>query len=112
MHTQLQNLSGVVIPHSITRKGRHLVELRYLPNMNGTYEISVTLGDEILDKFLVRVNSYRKDGQLLKITGEGIHKAYVNKTAEIKIESILATTWSFRVDFDGTDEIDITQSKS
>ena len=112
MHTQLQNLSGVVIPHSITRKGRHLVELRYLPNMNGTYEISVTLGDEILDKFLVRVNSYRKDGQLLKITGEGIHKAYVNKTAEIKIDSILGTTRSFRVDFDGTDKIDLSQSKS
>ena len=92
MHTQLQNLSGAVIPHSITRKGRHLVELRYLPNMNGTYGISATLGDEILDTFLVRVNNYRKDGQLSKITGEGIHKGYVDKTAEIRIESILATT--------------------
>ena len=112
MRTQLQNPSGVVIPHSITRKGRHLVELRYLPNMNGTYEISVSLGDEILDKFLVKVNNYPKDGQLLKIAGEGIHKSYVNETAEIKIESILVTTRSFSVEFDGPDKIDISQSKS
>ena len=112
MRTQLQNPSGVVIPHSITRKGRHLVEIRYLPNMNGTYEISASLGDEILNKFLIKVNNYPKDGQLLKITGEGIHKAYVNETAEIKIESILATTRSFSVEFDGSDKIDISQSKS
>ena len=112
MRTQLQNPSGVVIPHSITRKGRHLVELRYLPNMNGTYEISVSLGDEILDKFLVKVNNYPKDGQLLKIAGEGIHKSYVNETAEIKVESILVTTRSFSVEFDGPDKIDISQSKS
>ena len=112
MRTQLQNPSGVVIPHSITRKGRHLVELRYLPNMNGTYEISASLGDEILDKFLVKVSNYPIDGQLLKITGEGIHKAYINETAEIKIESILATTRSFSVEFDGPDKIDISQSKS
>ena len=112
IRTQLQNLSGVVIPHSITRKARYLVELRYLPNMNGTYEISASLGDEILDKFLVKVNNYPKDGQLLQTTGEGIHKAYVNETAEIKIESILATTRSFSVEFDGPDKIDISQSKS
>ena len=80
--------------------------------MNGTYEISASLGDEILDKYLVKVNNYPKDGQLLKITGEGIHKAYVNETAEIKIESILATTRSFSVEFDGPDKIDISQSKS
>ena len=112
IRTQLQNPSGVVIPHSITRKARYLVELRYLPNMNGTYEISASLGDEILDKFLVKVNNYPKDGQLLQTTGEGIHKAYVNETAEIKIESILATTRSFSVEFDGPDKIDISQSKS
>ena len=112
IRTQLQNPSGVVIPHSITRKARYLVELRYLPNMNGTYEISASLGDEILDKYLVKVNNYPKDGQLLQTTGEGIHKAYVNETAEIKIESILATTRSFSVEFDGPDKIDISQSKS
>ena len=112
IRTQLQNPSGVVIPHSITRKARYLVELRYLPNMNGTYEISASLGDEILDKFLVKVNNYPKDGQLLQTTGEGIHKAYVNETAEIKIASILATTRSFSVEFDGPDKIDISQSKS
>ena len=112
IRTQLQNPSGVVIPHSITRKARYLVELRCLPNMNGTYEISASLGDEILDKFLVKVNNYPKDGQLLQTTGEGIHKAYVNETAEIKIESILATTRSFSVEFDGPDKIDISQSKS
>ena len=112
IRTLLQNPSGVVIPHSITRKARYLVELRYLPNMNGTYEISASLGDEILDKFLVKVNNYPKDGQLLQTTGEGIHKAYVNETAEIKIESILATTRSFSVEFDGPDKIDISQSKS
>jgi len=110
--TRLNNPLGESTPHSVIRKGRHLVDIRFLPNMNGTFVLKLSFGDDIYEEFSIKVDNYPEGEDLLKISGEGMHTAYTNENANVFIETKLPSSRSFSIEFDGPERIDIRQNRA
>ena len=109
---ELKDPSGCYMAHAVVRRGRHLLEIRFLPNMNGHYILNVSFGLLRSHSFPINVTNFPEKKTIFNITGDGLHTAVIDRPTNIVIDSLLPITKSFSVEFDGPDKVNITQSRS
>jgi len=112
--TSMRSPNGQAASHTVARKGKHLLEVRFLPSLNGCYELDIFKDvDQLEQTFNIKVDALpvTKDGAFL-ISGEGLHTAFINKPAVIFINSAIPSLKSFSVEFDGPGVVDIVQKRS
>lgn len=111
--TNLMSPDGHVLSHSVARKGKHLLEVRFLPAQNGIYELVIFKGHTDLEQtFFIKIDKLpTADQQAFVITGD-ISTAFIDKSAQVLISSVVTSLKSFSVEFNGPGMVDIEQKRS
>ncbi|XP_066922379.1 filamin-A-like isoform X2 [Clytia hemisphaerica] len=112
--TDMTSPSGQKVSHSLARKGKHVMEIRFLPSQNGIFILDLFKGQRDMEQvFNIRVEALPSSNEsVFQISGDGLHTATVNKPSSVKIHSVLPSLKSFSIEFDGPGAVDIVQQKS
>ena len=113
----------------MARKGKHLLEVRFLPSQNGDFVLDLfnnnndndtkdnqQLNEEresLKQQFRIRVETlpsvYSNNERVFQISGQGLRTAIAGQPAAVRIHSVLPSLKSFSVEFDGPGAVEILQ---
>lgn len=112
--TELKDTTGGYLAHSVVRRGRHLLEIRFLPNKNDEFTMSINFSELLRSSqiFKIKVTNFPIGKEIFKVSGDGLHTAFVNVPASVYLDTLLPISRSFTVEFDGPDKVDITQNRT
>lgn len=103
--------SGDSTPHSVSKRGRHLFEIKFLPSQNGNYALEIFKDDiSLSQKFKVFIDNLTKHEDIISLTGDGLHSAVVGKPASFNINSLMPVK-TFSVELDGPNKVEIVQKR-
>ncbi|XP_047122697.1 filamin-A isoform X1 [Hydra vulgaris] len=110
LSTKMVTPTGKIIAHTVTRLGRFLMELKFMPLENGRYTLYIQFSDNIIHTFHIEVTNSRYSKDLFIVSGEGKYTGILNQPNEVYIESIVALKGLFSVEIDGPDKVNIVQN--
>ena len=112
--TAMTSPSGHKVSHSVARKGKHLLEIRFLPSQNGNFLLDLFKESaELKQQFKIKIETLSASNEsVFNISGHGLHTAIAKQPAIVSIHSMLPSLKSFSVEFDGPGAVDIVQQKS